>query len=60
MLQKPSGAPSERGGHTSRRDEHSFSFNRHKKDCDSLASHQTYFNDCRKDRDGKILFFIIV
>jgi hypothetical protein len=48
---KPSGAPSERGGHTSRRDEHSFSFTRHNKESDSLASHQTYFNDCRKDRE---------
>lgn len=49
---KPSGAPSERGGHTSRRDEHSFSFTRHNKESDSLAPHHSYFNnDYRKDRD---------
>ncbi|GFV91282.1 uncharacterized protein TNCV_898011 [Trichonephila clavipes] len=48
---KPSGASSERGGHTSRRDEHSFGFTRHNKESDSLASYHSYFNDCRKDRD---------
>ncbi|XP_054707865.1 vasculin-like isoform X2 [Uloborus diversus] len=47
---KPSGACSERGGHTSRRDEHSFGFTRHNKESDSLASYQ-FFNDCRKERD---------
>ncbi|GIY97483.1 uncharacterized protein CEXT_609081 [Caerostris extrusa] len=46
---KPSGASSERGGHTSRRDEHSFSVTRHK-DSDPLASYHSYFND-RKDRE---------
>ncbi|XP_042896034.1 vasculin isoform X2 [Parasteatoda tepidariorum] len=46
---KPSGASSERGGHTSRRDEHSFGFTRHK-ESDPLAYH-SYFNECRKDRD---------
>ncbi|XP_035217193.1 vasculin-like isoform X2 [Stegodyphus dumicola] len=48
---KPSGASSERGGHTSRRDEHSFGFTRHSKEGDSLASYQSYFNDCRKDKE---------
>ncbi|XP_055933832.1 vasculin-like isoform X2 [Argiope bruennichi] len=48
---KPSGASSERGGHTSRRDEHSLGFTRHNKESDPLASYHSYFNDCRKDRE---------
>lgn len=48
-IYRPSGADSERGGHTSRRDEHSHGFARHTKENEPVTTHHQHFSDLRRD-----------
>lgn len=50
-IYRPSGADSERGGHTSRRDEHSHGFARHTKENEPVTTHHQHFSDLRRERD---------